>query len=90
MLALSAAWICGLSILQKIIIAGLLTAVLIPTGLLRWKAQAVDLRSLPAWQALFAVLSILALAVVWLFSLLMSAGWLMRLGTPKSVFTIIY
>ena len=90
MLALSAAWICVLSILQKIIIAGLLTAVLIPTGLLRWKAQAVDLRSLPAWQALFAVLSILALSVVWLFSLLMSAGWLMRLGTPKSVFTIIY
>lgn len=70
-------------------VSGFLLAALIPTGLLRWKTQACQFRSLPAWQKLFAAASILTLAAVWIYALLVSAGSLMRLGTPDNNFIML-
>ena len=70
-------------------ISHFLMAVLIPTGLLRWKTQLSNFQSLPIWQKLFALFSVLALSAVWIYALLMSAGSLMRLGSPDSNFIML-
>ena len=59
-------------------------AVLLPIGFLRWRTQNKSAGGIPLGQKIFIASSLLALAVAWIYSILLSAGIIQYLISPPT------